>query len=111
MGLAATCCPSQKLLALTPALPPAAATGSDFFRCHGCLAPGVRLFRNLGFSAMAWCRSFAFLVPLVVCLSALTLTQQDQVDVARAELRGLDVVRPALDWCRPRSSAGSQPRS
>ena len=81
---------------MTPALPPAAATGGDFFRYHGWLAPGVRLFRNLGFSAKAWCLSFAFLVPLVVSLSALTLTQQEQVDVARAELRGLDLVRPAM---------------
>ncbi len=81
---------------MTPALPSAAATGGDFFRYHGWLAPGVRLFRNLGFSAKAWCLSFAFLVPLVVSLSALTLTQQEQVEVARAELRGVDMVRPAL---------------
>ena len=81
---------------MTQALPSAAATGGDFFRYHGWLAPGVRLFRNLGFSAKAWCLSFAFLVPLLVSLSALTLTQQAQVDVARAELRGVDMVRPAL---------------
>ncbi|WP_425259873.1 methyl-accepting chemotaxis protein [Rubrivivax sp. RP6-9] len=81
---------------MTPASTLPEASAGDFFRYHGWLSPGVRLFRNLGFSAKAWCLSLAFLVPLIVSLSALTLTQQAQVEMARAELRGLDMVRPAL---------------
>ena len=43
----------------------------DFFRYHGWLSPGVRLFRQLGFPAKAMCIAAAFVAPLVVLLVSL----------------------------------------
>lgn len=39
---------------------------TGFFTHHGVWAPGVRLFRKLGFSAKASLLSLCFLIPLAV---------------------------------------------
>ena len=51
----------------------------EFFRYHGWLAPGVRLFRSIGFQAKAWWVSVAFVVPLVMALGFLTQAAIQQV--------------------------------
>lgn len=43
-----------------------AQTVSEFFRYHGLWAPGVRLFRSLGFRAKAIIISVVFAVPIVL---------------------------------------------
>lgn len=43
----------------------------DFFQYHGWLAPGVRLFRHIGFTAKALWISLAFTIPPLVMLNFL----------------------------------------
>jgi methyl-accepting chemotaxis protein len=70
----------------------------QFFRYHGWLAPGVRLFRNIGFPAKALWVASAFLVPLVVMLVFLAQSALEQVATARGERAGLAYARPLLDY-------------
>ena len=72
----------------------------EFFRYHGWLAPGVRLFRAIGFRAKALWVAFAFVVPLVVALYYLRSAETAQIEVARAELQGVAYVRPAIELMR-----------
>ena len=65
------CAPSQPAAAQRP-------TGG-FFAHHGIWAPGVRLFRRLGFTAKALTISLAFTVPMVVLLVWLMLAQGEQL--------------------------------
>jgi methyl-accepting chemotaxis protein len=69
----------------------------EFFRYHGWLAPGVRLFRSVGFTAKALCISLAFVVPLLLALAYLASAELSQVRFAQAERQGLTYVRPLLD--------------
>lgn len=55
----------------------------DFFRYHGWLSPGVRLFRQLGFPAKSLCIGIAFVLPLVVMLVSLVNTGLDQISASR----------------------------
>jgi methyl-accepting chemotaxis protein len=68
----------------------------DFFRYHGWLAPGVRLFRRVNFKAKAALISLAFLVPLVMALGMLAKAALEQVDIARSERSGVELSRPLL---------------
>ncbi|HRD95506.1 MAG TPA: methyl-accepting chemotaxis protein [Rubrivivax sp.] len=68
----------------------------EFFRYHGWLSPGVRLFRSIGFKAKATWISLAFLVPLVMALGMLTKAALEQVDIARSERTGVELSRPLL---------------
>jgi methyl-accepting chemotaxis protein len=68
----------------------------DFFRYHGWLAPGVRLFRRIGFKAKAALISLAFLVPLVMALGMLSKAALEQVDSTRSERAGVELSRPLL---------------
>lgn len=72
----------------------------EFFRYHGWLAPGVRLFRAIGFRAKALWVAFAFVVPLVLALYCLRSAETAQIEVARAELQGVAYVRPAIELMR-----------
>jgi methyl-accepting chemotaxis protein len=69
----------------------------EFFRYHGWLAPGVRLFRRIGFTAKALWVAMAFVTPLIVALIYLSLAATEQIDFARSELSGLTYVRPVLE--------------
>jgi methyl-accepting chemotaxis protein len=60
-----------------------------FFRYHGWLAPGVRLFRRIGFPTKAACVSLAFLVPLLMLLAFLASEAMEQVHSTEAERRGV----------------------
>ena len=68
----------------------------EFFRYHGWLAPGVRLFRVIGFRAKASWLAMAMLVPLAMMLAFLWSSAQEQISFANAERQGLTYVRPAL---------------
>jgi methyl-accepting chemotaxis protein len=68
----------------------------DFFRYHGWLAPGVRLFRRIGFKSKAGLISLAFVVPLVMALGMLAKAALEQVDFARSERVGIELSRPLL---------------
>ncbi len=69
----------------------------DFFRYHGWLSPGVRLFRRIGLPAKALWVSLAFVAPLAMLLGFLATTAFDQLHMARSERDGLRAVRPLLD--------------
>jgi methyl-accepting chemotaxis protein len=68
----------------------------SFFRYHGWLAPGVRLFRRIGFPAKAMWVSLAFLCPLVLMLVFLVSAAQESIATARSERAGVAYVRPLL---------------
>jgi hypothetical protein len=71
---------------MQPAVPKRAASRGgfgEFFKYHGWLSPGVRLFRRIGFKAKAAWISLAFLVPLVMALGMLAKAALEQVDIAR----------------------------
>lgn len=58
-------------------------TSNGFFAHHGLWAPGVRLFRQLGFAAKASIISLAFLIPLVSLLLWQLHTQNTNAVEAR----------------------------
>ena len=72
--------------ATVPTAGPAAPTArGGFFAHHGIWAPGVRLFRELSFSAKAVVISLAFMLPMLGLLGWLLKTQSDQALAARME--------------------------
>ena len=75
-----------------------ASTGGfgEFFRYHGWLAPGVRMFRSVGFKAKAAWISAAFLLPLAMALGLLVMAAQEQVATAQSERLGVAVARPVF---------------
>ncbi len=81
----------------------AASAGSgfgEFFRYHGWLSPGVRLFRSITFTAkMVWV-GLAFLIPLVMALVFLVQAARAQIEFAKGERQGVTYVRPMLDLIR-----------
>ncbi len=79
-----------------PARSSSGAGFGEFFRYHGWLSPGVRLFRQLGFPAKSMCIGIAFVLPLVVMLVSLVGTELDQIRFAKAERAGITVMRPLL---------------
>jgi methyl-accepting chemotaxis protein len=82
-------------LQLSNTAPPAArarprAAGADgFFRFHGWMAPGVRLFRRLRFPAKSGAISLAFMAPLALALYYLASAGMAQVETARSERAGI----------------------
>ena len=69
----------------------------EFFRYHGLLSPGVRLFRQLSFPAKSAWIAGAFLMPLVIMLAVQVHQGVAQIARAHAERAGLMVMRPLLD--------------
>ena len=69
----------------------------EFFRYHGWLAPGVRLFRRIGFPFKALLVAAAFVVPLTMALAFVWSSTQAQIASTRSERQGLSLVRPVLD--------------
>jgi methyl-accepting chemotaxis protein len=69
----------------------------EFFRYHGWLAPGVRLFRSISFPAKASWISAAFGVPLVASMSFLWSSAHEQIAFAGSERQGLTYVRPLVE--------------
>lgn len=61
----------------------------DFFRYHGWLSPGIRLFRALSFQAKSAWISLAFLAPLIFALCYLWSAADGLIRVTSAERQGL----------------------
>ncbi|MFO1191602.1 MAG: methyl-accepting chemotaxis protein [Rhodoferax sp.] len=72
----------------------------EFFRYHGWLSPGVRLFRAIGFQAKALWISAAFVAPLALMLFFLWLSESAQMTFAESERQGLTYTRPVLELVR-----------
>ncbi len=72
----------------------------EFFRYHGWLAPGVRLFRKLSFPVKAAWVSLAFLIPLSTMLWFLWVGANTQIDASKAEQRGSRYAGPLITLVR-----------
>jgi methyl-accepting chemotaxis protein len=98
---------SAVLPAAAPAAPPAPRAG--FFAHHGIWAPGVRLFRRLGFSAKAVTISLAFMLPMLGLLGWLLKTHSDEALAARLETTRQQVAlaHGLVTWAQAQQQAGS----
>ncbi|MCB1997555.1 MAG: hypothetical protein KDG57_17075, partial [Rhodoferax sp.] len=74
----------------------AARDRSGFFTHHGVWAPGVRLFRTLGFSAKASLLTLCFLIPLAVVTVAWFKIQTNNIAFSEKERLGVVAVRAAM---------------
>jgi methyl-accepting chemotaxis protein len=67
-----------------------------FFAHHGFMAPGIRLFRVIGFPAKSAWVAAAFLLPLCFLCISLWQTANEAIDFSQQELKGIDYVVPVL---------------
>ncbi len=78
---------------------------SEFFRYHGIWAPGIRLFRALGFRSKAMVISAVFMVPIVLLAANYFRAQQANIDFSAKERVGVayaKAVMPLLQhWLQP----------
>ena len=81
---------------------PAAPRGglAAFFRHHGIWAPGVRLFRQLGFAYKALCISLVFMVPIVLASVSFLRVEQASLRSSTLERRGVVYLRATLEALR-----------
>ena len=83
-----------------PAEPPLAPDDDTFFRHHGLWAPGVRLFRRLGFRVKAALISGVLLLPVLLLAVALWQARSQEIEFARKEQTGAAAMQhfvPFLD--------------
>ncbi|MES2187150.1 MAG: methyl-accepting chemotaxis protein [Pseudomonadota bacterium] len=80
------------------AQPAAPDAGLQFFSHHGVWAPGVRLFRRIGFAAKAALVSAAFLVPIALLMTAYLQTVQSSLAITEQERTGVDMLRAIEPW-------------
>ena len=66
--------------------------GPDFFRYHGLWAPGVRLFRNLGFAGKAAIISVVFLLSVIVLGWNYFPSVNEQIRSTRTEREGVAIL-------------------
>jgi methyl-accepting chemotaxis protein len=69
---------------------------SEFFRYHGLWAPGVRLFRAIGFRAKATIIALTFVLPIVVLAWQYLGDKADAIAFSAKERDGVAVMREAL---------------
>lgn len=69
----------------------------DFFRYHGILSPGIRLFRIIGFKEKSFLIGLVFVIPLLIMLLFLWLSAKNQINSSRDELDGTSYIRPLAD--------------
>jgi len=96
-----------------PELPaPNLARRGGFFSHHGLWAPGVRLFRRLGFNAKAVIISLAFMLPMLGLLVWTLHNQSEQVVQARREAlqQQVRVAHDLLGWAQTLEAKGKLPR-
>lgn len=67
----------------------------EFFRYHGPWAPGVRLFRSIGFRAKASVISAVFAVPILVLAQSFFSDVQASLEFSRKERVGLAYAQAA----------------
>ena len=72
----------------------------SFFRYHGWLSPGVRLFRRLTFPAKAAWIAVMFLIPILLLLWDNYSSTQAQIASTEHELRGVDYIKPLHELVR-----------
>ena len=77
-------------------MPSARGKDAGFFSYHGLWAPGVRLFRNLGFRVKAASIALAFLVPLIALIWVAVSDTREQLATARDERAGISYARPVM---------------
>jgi hypothetical protein len=87
---------SQQTLGQAPAM---GAVG-EFFRYHGMWAPGVRLFRSLGFQAKALIISAVFLLPIVVLAYNYFTSQQSAIAFSAKERLGVQYAKAVMPVLR-----------
>jgi methyl-accepting chemotaxis protein len=68
----------------------------DFFRYHGVWAPGVRLFRSIGFNLKALIIALTFLLPIVVLAYNYLGNQASQIEFSAKERLGLTYQREVM---------------
>jgi len=77
---------------------PASSWGGGFFRHHGIWAPGVRLFRRLGFASKAALISAVFLCPMALLGWAYVASSQATLAFARHEQAGVALIKVMEPW-------------
>ncbi len=77
------------------ALPQPTRRRDGFFKHHGLWAPGVRLFRRIGFNAKAAIITLTFLLPIAVLGWQYFNSQADQIEFSAKELEGSAYAREA----------------
>jgi methyl-accepting chemotaxis protein len=89
------------------------ARGSGFFSHHGVWAPGVRLFRRLGFTAKAVIISLAFMLPMLGLLAWTLQNQSDQALQARRDAlrQQVQLAHGLLVWAHARALQGQLTRA
>ena len=71
-------------------------SASGFFRHHGIWAPGVRLFRAIGFQAKALIIALSFLVPLALLSWNFFSSQTTQIEFSAKERLGISYAREVM---------------
>lgn len=99
-------------IAQCPSLTPSSQPLSEFFTHHGVWAPGVRLFRNLGFPAKASIITLAFLLPLLGMLGWQLKSAADAAWQARqaATRDHVDIAYGMLEWAHAQEKSGALTR-
>jgi methyl-accepting chemotaxis protein len=69
---------------------------ADFFKFHGLWAPGVRLFRAIGFKSKATIIALTFLLPIVVLAYNFLSNQGTQIEFSAKERLGLNYQRAVM---------------
>jgi hypothetical protein len=69
----------------------------EFFKYHGWLSPGVRLFRRISFPAKAAYVALAFMLPLAAMMIFMVSSTLEQIETTRAELSGVQYARSLMD--------------
>ncbi len=86
-------------------------SGPDsLFKHHGVMAPGIRLFRRIGFPAKSAWVSLAFLVPILLLAVSLWLSAKQTIDFSAKERLGVQYARalmPLLDAAQNRRRAAT----
>lgn len=79
----------------------------EFFEYHGIWAPGIRLFRAIGFRSKAMVIAAVFLVPIALLALNYLQAQQANIDFSAKERLGVQYARAALPllqhWLQPRA--------
>jgi methyl-accepting chemotaxis protein len=73
---------------------------SEFFKYHGLWAPGIRLFRAIGFNSKAAVISATFLLPIVLLAFSYFQAQQSTIDFSAKERMGLTYARAGMPLLR-----------
>ncbi|CAM8631704.1 Tar Methyl-accepting chemotaxis protein [Comamonadaceae bacterium] len=72
----------------------------SFFRYHGWLSPGVRLFRSLSFPAKSAWIAVMFLIPIVLLMVDVWNNTRTQIATTEHELQGVTYVKPLHELIR-----------